>query len=99
MMCIHPEKPCPYRKWVCNDKGECWWNCQWNCPHNHPDSDCMVAEENWGCPFLCIYDALDPSSACPFKIELYKKLINDVNEAIKNNKPGVFIRDPRKKEW
>ena len=77
MKCIHPEKPCPYRVKVCRD-GKCWLNCKWSCRHDEPDSDCEIANESWGCPFLCIYDALDKDSVCPFKDELKQRLEEDL---------------------
>jgi len=45
----------------------------WNCNYNEPMSECKLANEFWGCPFLCIYKALEPDSECPFKDELEKE--------------------------
>jgi len=74
MKCIHPDKPCPFRRWVCRD-GECWWNCQWSCPQDviPMDSECSVVKELGFCPFNCIYEALE--SDCPFRDELRKSLV------------------------
>ena len=73
MECIHRDKPCPYRRWVC-DNGKCWWNCQWSCPHNSPFGECELAKATWGCLFLCVYDAIAGDSGCPYKAELKKEL-------------------------
>ena len=69
MKCIKPEKQCPYR-----DEQD---NCRWSCEHNVP-GDCEDADEAWGCPWVCIYEALEEGNICPFKEELRKKLEEDL---------------------
>jgi len=78
MKCLYPDKPCPYRRWVCRGN-DCWWNCGWSCPYNEPMSECEVAQMTWGCLFLCIYDAIADDSICPFKSELKKTLERDLS--------------------
>jgi len=68
MKCLYPDKPCRFR----DEKGFC----RWSCPHDHPQTDCWLANECWGCPYLCIYDALEGRQAgpCPFRRELEEML-------------------------
>ncbi|UYL64934.1 MAG: hypothetical protein EJNHJLOP_00045 [Methanophagales virus PBV082] len=49
MKCIRPEIECRFR----DEKGMC----KWSCPRDVPGSDCEVASEAWGCPFICYYEA------------------------------------------
>ena len=67
MKCIHVEKRCPFRAYK---DGLAF--CRWHCPHDYPPSDCSVANEAWGCPYVCIYEALE--GECPFKHELERTL-------------------------
>jgi len=71
--CIHEDRTCSFRKWVCRD-GECWWNCGWVCPYGEPpiDTDCPMIKELGFCPYLCIYEALE--GECPHKQELMMML-------------------------
>ena len=49
MKCWKPEKECRFR----DEKGYCRWECE----QDTPPSDCEIANENWGCPFNCYYEA------------------------------------------
>ena len=72
MKCVHEDRPCPFREWVCRD-GMCWWNCGWDCMRGIPPFECGLAEELGFCPYNCIYEALE--GECPHKQELRKQLL------------------------
>lgn len=73
MECIHPEKDCPFREWVCVEGQGCFWNCKWSCPRDVPE-ECPTADAMWGCPFLCIFEALEEGSGCPYREEVKRQL-------------------------
>jgi hypothetical protein len=50
MKCIRLEKECRFR-----DKKRF---CHWKCPHDFPGTDCEEAEAGWGCPWICVYEAV-----------------------------------------
>jgi hypothetical protein len=62
MKCIKPEMECRFR----DEKGFC----HWDCPYDEPGSDCPDANICWGCPWMCAYEALDPTNSCNFKDEV-----------------------------
>lgn len=70
MECIHLDKPCPYRKK--SKAGDIF--CGWSCGRDGPGEKCEVAEAGWSCPWVCIYEALEPQNSCPHKDELKKSL-------------------------
>ena len=74
MICIKPEKSCPYR----DEYGYCHWHCE----HDLPQSECELANEFWGCPYTCIYEALE--GECPFKDSLEKMLEKAKYEGVGN---------------
>jgi len=49
MKCIKPEQKCRFR-----DENDM---CEWSCRHDAPPSECEIANESWGCPLICYYEA------------------------------------------
>ncbi|MEM4214194.1 MAG: hypothetical protein QXZ28_03280 [Candidatus Methanomethylicaceae archaeon] len=66
MRCVRPYIVCKF----CDDN----LMCHWSCPEDSPGSDCNVANAGWGCPWNCIYEAIE--NECDFK-ESLKLIIVD----------------------
>jgi hypothetical protein len=64
MKCIKMGKPCIWRGK--NDM------CSWNCPLDGPGSECPVAQEMWGCPWVCGYEPVEDGQECPYR-QIVKK--------------------------
>jgi hypothetical protein len=47
--CWQLGKECKYRD------EENW--CHWDCEEDSPPSNCNLANEGWGCPWTCYYEA------------------------------------------
>ena len=79
MRCVNEDRPCPFRALVCRGC-ECWWNCFWICELSKPPFECPLARDWGGCPYNCIYEALE--NECPHKPRL-KNIIQEHLEVIK----------------
>ena len=73
MECLHPDRACPFARWVERD-GRRWLNCFWSCPYDRPFEPCAVSMELRTCIYRCIFEAIEDDSDCPHKEELKKGL-------------------------
>ena len=67
MKCIKLEKECRFR-----DEKQF---CHWKCPHDLIGTDCEEAQAGWGCPWICVYEALDPTNFCGFRDQVRDLLL------------------------
>ena len=49
MKCIKPNVKCRFR--------DANGMCKWSCKEDNPPSNCEIANDCWGCPFVCYYEA------------------------------------------